>query len=308
MFTEAQNTAIVRTELDKVFFQSFDYDTRTPNIATAKTAELFPIIPTEHQAFIQEIYKGNGLFPKIGEIQTVPQSTPFVTNKLTTIVADFASSVPLSKDLFDDNMHGVWARTVSDFALKARISQDENAFGIFRNAFTTQLSADGVSLVNAAHPLIGGGTQSNLVSGALSDTTFKNAMVALRQQRDQSGVIMGNIGAYLVVPSNLYEKAIQLTQSALVIDSGNNNLNIWRSAYGITVYSSPYMDAIAGGSDNAWFLLSRNHSLARLLRQGIETALTPWQYSNNRTYNYQANFREEVMSPDYAGLVGSTGV
>lgn len=268
---------------------------------------MFKPLQTEHAAYIEEIFKGSGLFPVISENQTVPLSTPRVTNKLTTFVKDFAQGIELSKDLFDDNMHGVWARAVADMAIKARISQDDNAFALFRGAFTTTLTADGVSLVNAAHPLIGGGTQSNIVTGALSPTTLNNAIVSLRQQKDQAGVIMGNVPTILLVPSALYKHAIEITDSALIADSGNNNLNVFRSAYGITVYTSPYLDAVAGGSDTAWFLMSRNHSVTRLLRQGLETALRPWQMSNNRSYLYQANFREAVFVPDYIGVVGSLG-
>jgi hypothetical protein len=41
MFLESQNYAIVRTELDRVFFQNFEYDATFPSIATANTAALF---------------------------------------------------------------------------------------------------------------------------------------------------------------------------------------------------------------------------------------------------------------------------
>ena len=37
MFTEAQNFAIVQTELDDVFFQTFEYDSSSPGIATAQS-------------------------------------------------------------------------------------------------------------------------------------------------------------------------------------------------------------------------------------------------------------------------------
>lgn len=100
-FTEAQNFAIVQTELDSVFFQTFDYDATTPGIATANTAELFKPIQTTHASYITEIFKGSGLFPAIGETQTVPLSTPKVANKLTVLVKDFASGIEISKDLFD---------------------------------------------------------------------------------------------------------------------------------------------------------------------------------------------------------------
>lgn len=307
MFTEAQNFSIVQTELDSVFFQNFDYDSGFPGIATANTADLFKPLSTEHAAYIESIFKGSPLFPKIGETQTVPLSTPKVANKLTTLIKDFAQGIELSKNLFDDNMHGVWSKSVADLAMVARVSQDDNAFAWFRGAFTTSLTADGIAFIGT-HVLLNGATQSNAVSGALSPTTLNLAIVALRQQKNQAGVILGCVPNILLVPSALFKKAVEITESALLADSANNNLNVYRSAYGLTVYTSPYLDAVAGGSDTAWFLLSRNHSVTRLLRQGIQTSLRDWTMSNNRTYFYQANFREEVYAPDYVGVVGSTGV
>jgi hypothetical protein len=190
----------------------------------------------------------------------------------------------------------------------ARVTQDANAFKIFRNAFTTALTADGVSLINNAHPLLGGGTEDNQVSGALAQSTLNDAIVRLRQQKNQAGVVLGCVPTILLVPTALWKKAVEVTESALISGSGNNDINVYRSALGITVYTSPYLDAVSGGSDTAWFILSKNHSITRLIRQGMQTSLRDWTYSNNRTYFYQANFREEVYAPDYVGIVGSTGL
>ncbi len=308
MFTEAQNFSIVQTELDKVFFQAFDYDETFPGVAHATTAEIFKPQDTTHAAWIQSINKGSGLFPAIGETATVPLSTPAVRNKQTTRILTFAQGIDISKQLFDDNMHGVWAEDVRDFAAKAKDTQDYNAFRIFRNGFTTELTADGVAFFSASHVLIGGGTQSNLVSGALSPATLNTAIVSLVEQKDQSGVIRGSSPSLLLVPPALWKHAREITDSALIADSGNNNVNVYRSALGITVWTSHWLGAVAGGSDTAWFLLARRHGVTRLIRQGLETALTDWRYSNNLTYRYQANFREEVFVADYAGAVGSTGV
>ncbi len=308
MFNEAQNFAIVQTELDTVFFQQFEYDSSTPGIATANTGAIFKMLTIDRAAYIGEINKATGLYSIIGETQTVPLGTPHVTNKYTILIKDFAEGIEISKDLYDDNMHGVWAEDVRQFALMGRVTQDQYAFGLFRGAFTTTLTADGVSFINASHPLIGGGTVSNLISGPLSNTSLNAAIVALRQQKNQAGVILGGVPTILLVAPANFQNAIQITQSALISDTGNNAINVWRSAYGITVYQSPYLSADAGGSDTAWFLMTPQHSVSRVVRQGIETALRPWQYSNNRTYFYQANFRENVFVPDYAGAVGSTGL
>ncbi len=311
MFTEAQNFSIVQTELDKVFFQQFDYTETFPGVARATTGEIFKPQETTHAAWIQSINKGSGLFPVVSETNAVPLSTPHVTNKQTTAILTFAQGIDISKQLFDDNMHGVWAEDVRDFAAKALDTQDYTAFGLFRSGFTTALTADGVTIFNSAHPLIGGGTQSNVISGAssaLSPTSLNTALVSLVEQKDQSGVIRGSSPATLLVPPALWKHAQEITDSALIADSGNNNINVYRSALGITVWTSHWLGTAAGGSDTAWFLLARRHGFTRLIRQGVETALTDWRYSNNLTYRYQANFREAYFCADYAGSVGSVGV
>jgi hypothetical protein len=310
MFTEAQNFSIVQTELDKVFFQMFDGDETFPGVAHATTAEIFKPQETTHAAWIQSINKGSGLFPAIGETQAVPLSTPHVTNKQTTQILTFAQGIDISKQLFDDNMHGVWAEDVRDFAVKAKDTQDYSAFGLFRNGFTTALTADG-NAIFSTHTLIGGGTQVNNASGvgsALSPTSLNTAIVSLIEQKDQSGVIRGSSPSVLLVPPALWKHAREITDSALIADSGNNNVNVYRSALGITVYTSHWLGAAAGGSDTAWFLLAKRHGFTRLIRQGLETALTDWRYSNNLTYRYQANFRENYFCADYAGSYGAAGV
>lgn len=203
-------------------------------------------------------------------------------------------------------MHGVWSEDVRQFALMARVTQDYNAFGLFRGAFTTTLTADGVPFISTSHVTISGVTVDNFIPGALTPTTFNAGIVRLRTQKNQAGVTLGGTPTILLVAPENFVNATQITESALVSDSGNNALNVFRSAYGITVYMSPFLSSLSApdADSTAWFLLTPFHSVSRLNRQGIETALRPWQYSNNRTYFYQGNFRESYFVPDYAGAAG----
>lgn len=293
--------------MDTVFFQTFDHEGDSgTGMASATTGEIFRQQPLDRLAWIGEVNLGPGFFSQIGETQTVPDANVRVSNKYTFNAADFAQGITLSKDFFDDQMHGVWSEDVRQLALMAKATQNNTAFGLWRNAFTTTLTADGNALIST-HTLLSGATYSNSVSGALAPATLNNAFVNLYKQPNQAGVIMGNEPALLLVsPSNL-KNAVEITDSVLVSDSGNNAVNFYRSMLGIRVYSSPYLSAAAGGSDTAWFLLSKRHSVTRLVRQGLETALRDWRYSNNRSYFYQANYREQYFIPDYAGVVGSLG-
>jgi len=306
MFTEAQNFSIVQTELDKVFFQKFDSDDTFPGVAHATTSEIFMPQETTHAAWIQSVNKGSGLFSAIGETVAVPLSTPSVRNKQTTAILTFAQGIDISKQLFDDNMHGVWAADVADFALQAKNTQDYTAFALFRLGFTTALTADG-NAIFSTHTLIGGGTQVNNGTAALTPTSLNTGLVNMMEQKNQAGVVSGNTARVLLVAPAGWKHAREITESALIADSGNNNVNVFRSALGITVWTSHWLGTVAGGSDTAWFLLAARHGFTRLIRQGMETALTDWRYSNNLTYRYQANFRENYFCADYAGSYGSTG-
>ena len=306
MFTEQQQLDIVRTALDGVFYQNFEYG-QNPGTATAETAELFKPRHTEHQAYIEEIFKGVSLYQNTGETQTVGVSIPKVANKLIVPVQDWTQSIPLSKNLFDDNLHGVWAKSVADMALKARRTMDFQSMGIFRGAFSTTLTADGSALCGT-HTLLNGQVINNSVGALLLNfDNFTTAVVALQQQPDHAGVILGSVPAILLVPPALFTTATQLTQSVLQPFGGDNSMNVYRSPYDLVVYTSPYLGAAAGGYDTYWFLLGRNHSITRLIRQGIETYLRHWGESNDRTYYYQANYREAYFASDYVGVVGSTG-
>lgn len=105
MFTEAENLAITRTELDFVFFQEFEMDSPDWGIATAENGKIFRLVNTTHSAYIGEVNAGTGLWDKIGEVETVPDDTPMVRNKFTVQVADFAKAIFISKNLFDDNIN-----------------------------------------------------------------------------------------------------------------------------------------------------------------------------------------------------------
>lgn len=316
MFTEAQNFSLVQTELDEVFRQNYEANV-PPSWATAMTTELFKVTDTTHAAYIGTIHKGPGLFSKIGEVQSVPSYVAKVANKWTVTIADFAQGIEISKDLFDDDMHGEWQSQVSELALMARRTQDFNAFKIFRGAFTTTLSADGSALIGS-HTLIGGGTTNNQILAAdvgaatsvLTTSAFNIAMKRLAEIKSQSGVPLQCVGDCLVVPPALYTTARQIASSSLVPENANNAINVFTTDYSVKVYQSVWLGAAGAsdGSDTAWFLLdSARHAIRRFVRQGIVTNLRDWGMSNNRTYYYQANFREEVYAPDYIGIVGALG-
>jgi len=306
-YSSGLNPDVVKTDLDKVFMQEFDV-LSGPGQATVETSDIFIQDTADSSAVIAEVFKGSGLWEEKEEEQEVPQGTPRITNKVTFYVTEYSKSIDIPKTFFDDQKHGSYEKMVKDFAEKGRITKNTNAFAVYRNAFTTTLTADGVALISASHVTISGETVSNLVTGALTESTLNDGIVALSEMKSQDAVVVGSGANALLVPQKLYKKACEIVKSERRSDTANNDTNVYSSAYDIKVYTSPYLGAAAGGSDTAWFLLGRNHSVTRWVRQGIETTLVDWKYQRNNNYIYKGSFREVVGAYDYAGIVGSTGL
>ena len=317
MFTEASvNGSLSQTELDEIFRQNLEAQD-PPGWASAYSPEIFKVTNTTHSSYFGKVHRGPGFFSQIGEVTTVPTYQATVANKYTVVIAPFAESIDISKDLVDDDLHSEWQAQVAEFAYAARESQSYNAFGLFRNAFTTTLTPDGSAFISTSHALIGGGTQSNRlvtanISGAastvLTTAAVQVAQKILAEMKAQSGISARCVGDILLTaPANFFA-ANQIARSALVAENSNNGINTLSMVYALRPLQSNYLAASFGGSDTAWFLMdSRKHAVRRFVRQGLQTALRDWSFSNNRTYNYQANYREAYAVTDYIGVVGATG-
>lgn len=301
------NSAIVKTELDAVVYQEYNQPPN-PNHTDSNDEDVFHQSSTDRAAVIYEVFKGVGYFGVKTEEGDVPNANPQVADKGTSNVVTFGNEVRFSYTLYEDAMFDFIGRTMKDFGRSARQSRDKDNFAIYRNAFTTTLTVDGVPLISATHNNIAGSTVSNIVAGALSDATINTAIISLAQQKGQDDTVNGYMPQTLLVPLSQYKTAVIETDSVLRPGTANNDLNVYSLKYGITPKTTPFMGSVVGGSDTAWFLLSDNHNIYRWVRQGLQTVMVPWQYQSNDSYVYKGNYREVSSAITYEGIVGSTGL
>lgn len=305
-FNSSLNSNVVKTALDGVFNQTFS-GTKHPGFVTAEDGGVFKQDSADGAAVIMELFKGSGAWDSRSEEQDVAQGNPRIGNQKTFTVSAWAKAIDIPKHFFDDNKHGSYEMMVRNFALRARTTRDKNAFAVFRNAFTTATTADGVALISDSHTNLNGDTVDNKLTAVLSETSLNTAITQLVEMKSQDGEIDGFVPSILLVPPKLFKTACEITKSQLRSGTANNDMNVYSDQYGIRVATSPYLGAAAGGSDTAWFLLSDNHSIMRFVRQGVQTDLVPYQYSRNNVYVYKGEFREVVGAMSFEGIVGSDG-
>jgi len=118
----------------------------------------------------------------------------------------------------------------------------------------------------------------------------------------------GHEPACLLVPPALFKEANIFTKSELRPTTANNDLNYVSYIYpGLVVKQSPFLGTTHGGNDAYAFLLSRNHSVYRWVRQALQTDLIPYQNQRNNNYIYKGEYREVVGPISYEGIVGTDG-
>jgi len=100
------NPNVVKTALDDVFNQEFNR-MEQPNIATALTSDIFKQMPVDNAAYITEVLAGTGYWKSRAEEQDVASSTPISTDKATYAINNYADSIDISKNMFDDNIRSL---------------------------------------------------------------------------------------------------------------------------------------------------------------------------------------------------------
>lgn len=137
-----------------------------------------------------------------------------VGSKTITQVA-YKKEIPVDFLMKRFDNYGVVISEATKHGYRAKQVMDQVMADVLNNGEAAASAVwDGLSLANANH-LIGntGATQSNIVTGALSESTLNSAYVKLRQQKDHGGQVMPTVGMYVVTPDALAMTGYKLLNS-----------------------------------------------------------------------------------------------
>lgn len=299
------NPDLVKTALDKPLWERWS---RTPGPNAAKVTDegIFHQDTADSAAVITNVNSGTGLWTQHTELDNVAQATPFSADKRTTYVLSWSKELPISMEFMEDNMWGAVEKQVRDMGDNAWLTDYKNAFALYRNAFTTTLTNNGVALVSDSQKDLNGGTVDNKGTAALSPSALYAGIVKLMEQPNLNGDIVGSEGPYtLLVPPALFKTACEITES--VVLSADQEMNVFSAKYNLYVKQSNQLGAAAGGSDTAWFLLAANHDVYRFERKPMTTFYTPLGVSSNLSAKYTGVFRNAYEALTYRGTYGSLG-
>ena len=253
----------------------------------------------------EPVLYGFGAAPKLpdGQPVTYDEGGELYVKRYTYDVYGLAFA--LTKVLVEDGDH---IRIGSTYSKHLAQSMNETLETVTANhlnrAFNSSYKGgDGVELVSASHPVIGG-TQSNvLTSAALSQTSLEQAIITIRQAQDSRGKKIRLTPKKLVVhPSNMLQAEV-LLKSVLRAGTNNNDLNPIKSSSSL-MDSAVVMSRLT--SATAWFVQTdAQNGLKVLWRRKMEKGMEG-DFETDTT-RYKATMRFGSGWTDWRSLYGNAG-
>jgi len=211
---------------------------------------------------------GVGALEDVGEGGAVPYDDSGLGYETTYAYRIFKKGKQITKQMAQDNKYRQMRDMMLDLAQRASYDPTQYAYDFFNNAFTANPTGYGnynggtLALASASQTYENGdsGVQSNYSTNTLTYDNYEAAEVAVANWKTGHGTLIGATGTpTLLVPPALKREALEITKSEKDPDTAENAVNVYKGD--ATVVVCPFINAAAGGSDTAWFLLYPGHKV-----------------------------------------------
>jgi hypothetical protein len=213
----------------------------------------------------------------------------------------------ITEEAVEDNLYdSLSARYTKSLARAMAYTKQVKAAAVLNNGFSASYpGGDGVSLFNASHPLISGGTNSNTPTTQvdLNETSLEAAVIQIAAWTDERGLLIAAKPKKMIVPPALMFVAKRLLDTELRVSTADNDINAIKQ-----------MGAIPEGytvnhfltDTNGWYLTT---DVPNGMKHFVRTPLQNSMDGDFDTGNvrYKARERYSFGWSDPLGMWGSSG-
>ena len=218
-----------------------------------------------------------------------------------------ALAFAITEEAEEDGLYGsLGAKYARALARSMQHTKEIKGANIFNNATTTSLGGDGQALLDALHPLGGGGTASNILAtpADLSETSLETLLVQISQAVDDRSIPIALSGRKLAVPPGLIFIAERIIKSNLRPGTADNDINAMRNMgmipEGVVVNQRFTLP------DQYFLLTDCPDGMKHFVRAPIKKAVEgDFETGNLR---YKCRERYSFGFTDWRGVYGSEGV
>lgn len=229
----------------------------------------------------------------------------FIT-RYTPIV--FALGFNITREAYEDDLYGVVGkRRATGLAFSMRQTKEIVGANVYNRAFSgTYTGGDGVSLLNASHPNVAGGAQSNVLAVAsdLSEASLEQMCIDISKWTNDRGLKIALMPKTLIIPVDLQFEAERILKTQYRVGTANNDINalytMGKFPGGIVVNN--YLT-----DPNAWFIRTNlpSDGMKYLIRRKMEFGIDNDFDTENA--KYKASERYCFGWSDWRAVAGSEG-
>jgi hypothetical protein len=218
-----------------------------------------------------------------------------------------AQGFSLTEEAIEDNLYdSLSARYTKALARSMAYTKQVKASAVLNNGFTTGYNGgDGVPLFSAAHPLVSGGTNSNVPStpADLNETSLEAAVIQISLWTDERSLLIAAKPRKLIVPPSLQFVATRLLETELRVGTNDNDINALKNngsipeGYAINHFLT---------DTNAWFLTTDvPNGMKHFERVPLQNSMDGDFDTGN--VRYKSRERYSFGWSDPLGMFGSAG-
>lgn len=262
---------------------------------------------TDTRAFVEDVgISSFGLAVQKAEGSPISYDTEkqgFITRYQHVV---YALGFVITREMYEDDQYDVVGqRKAQGLAFSMRQTKEIIGANVYNRAFTSgYVGGDGVTLINASHPTIAGGTFSNQIATAsdLSEAALEQAAIDIAGFTNDRGLLIAVKPKQLIIPRQLIFEAKRILGSDGRVGTDNNDLNAIK-----TMGLIPEVTVNHFFTDtDAWFIRTDiKHGMKYFERRGDEFDMdNDWDTENAK---FKATARYSFGWTDPRGLYGSAG-
>lgn len=257
-------------------------------------------VTTSDSAYEEDqIIAGLGLTRRKPEAEGITYDDPIQGGTKRYIHDTYALGWQVTMEMIDDDKYGIMRKIPAELMKSARQTVEQLGANVLNLGFTTVTTADGVSLFNSAHPLLGGGTASNRLTTDmdLSVGSLQAIISLFENMTNDRGLKMRAEPTDLWIPPDLQFTAGEIMQSSFKPYTGNNEVNTMQGRF------TPHVLHFLTDSNN-WFISSDDHNEAKLIWRKKPVMESQDDFETKGT-KHSVIFRLSAGATDWRGWAGS---
>ena len=208
-----------------------------------------------------------------------------------------AMGFSITEEAIEDNLYdSLSSRYTKALARAMAYTKQVKGASILNTAFSATYG-DGVALCSASHPLVGGGTNSNIpaVATDLNETALEAAVIQIAAWTDERGLLIACRPKKLIIPPALQFVATRLLETQMRVGTADNDINAIVSngsipdGYAVNHYLT---------DNNAWFLKTDvPNGMKHFKRAAMTTSMDGDFDTGNARYKARERYSFGVSDP-----------